>query len=219
MTTITKMNYMETKVRVEFDNGERFDLPFEIVSRFRLSTGTEINEETYTRLFEEWTRFRCKRKALDYLAIRNRSTSEMKLALKKKKFPSDMIDETVEELVTAGYINDMDFALRFVKSKIKSKSIGENLLRKELFQKGLSREIIDQALEEGGARDIDFERLYETAQKKYKSSEGKKNRMQKLSYFLYQRGFKSETVNQILKRLKSEEEEEKEEEEEWGNSV
>jgi regulatory protein len=202
MITIAKIKISEIHVSVELDNGETLEIPHAIYNLYKLYTGMSIDTVEYSQLKEESQRFLCKKRALDYLAIRMRTAAEMERHLQKKGFSYDVIRETVRGLSDAGYIDDYDFATRFINYRLNHKLVGKYYLAGELKKRGVSASIIRRALKESEARHSDIEAIHEIALRKYDILKLKKNAMSKLAYFLERRGFDSEAVRTVIERIK-----------------
>jgi regulatory protein len=202
MVIVAKIKISERQVSVELDNGEMIDLPHEIFNLYKLHTGMILDTTEYGQLREESQRFLCRKKALDYLAIRIRTAVEMERYLQKKGFSFDMVRETVKGLSDAGYIDDYDFATRFINYRLNNKLVGKYYLAAELKKKGVSAPIIRRALKESEARHSDIEAIHEIALRKYKTLKLKKNAMSKLAYFLGRRGFDSDAVRTVIEHIK-----------------
>jgi len=82
--------------------------------------------------------------AYHILTYQSRSRKELELKLKKKGFQNNIISKTLEHLQKNNYINDLEFALQFGKSKINHFFFGKLLLEKELLQKGIETHIIQE---------------------------------------------------------------------------
>jgi regulatory protein len=205
MTTVIKLHYTDSHVKADLDDGESFLLPFDIVSAHRLETGKKIEGLQYRQLREESERFTCGRKALSYLAVRSRSSKEMETYLKRKGFSSEIIREVTSKLHDSGYLSDYDFALRYARDRLNRKMMGKNFLKKELYAKGISREIINKVLRELGADDMDFQGILAQARKKYRSLKNKNRPSARLAAFLQQRGFDWELINRVVAVLEKEE--------------
>jgi regulatory protein len=100
-----------------------------------------------------------------------------------------------------GYIDDHKFAVQFIQYKTRQKTIGIMLIKKELFQKGISGDVCQAALEETGAHLVDYERLLDLASKKYNSIAHKKEPKQKLYRFLAGRGFLNEDIQKVMRDI------------------
>ena len=95
--------------------------------------------------------------------------------------------------------------MAYTKSRLNRKAVGENLLRKELAARGISRNIITKVMKKSGASETDMDRVYAEALKKYGSLKGKTNSLQRVYRFLLGRGFNSDTVRKIIQRISDEE--------------
>jgi regulatory protein len=88
------------------------------------------------------------------LTIRMRSEKEIRdylrnLSFKRKLKEKDeispiVIESTIDRAIKKGLVNDLEFAKLWVESRSKKK--GLQVIKQELFKKGISREMVDQAL-------------------------------------------------------------------------
>ena len=134
-----------------------------------------LDQTEYAQLKAESQRYRCKKMALDYLAICPRSLMEMERYLGKKGFDHDLVTEITSGLSEAGYINDADYAARYISNRLGKKLVGKHLLASELQKRGVHRDIIRQALKESAALQDSFDDVYAAALKKYATLKDKKN--------------------------------------------
>lgn len=188
---------------VEFDTGEKLLLEPETVVMFDLHAQDEIDESTFQSLKTTDDLHKCRAHALNLLSLRPRSTTELKDRLKRKEFSETSVDQCLSELSEKGYLNDTDFAQRYVRSRLKQKSIGESMMRMELRKKGLSNDLIEQALKSAYGEETTLTMALDVAKKKlatYKKLEPQKIR-QKLFFFLTQRGFSQNVIRQVFKKL------------------
>jgi regulatory protein len=87
--------------------------------------------------------------AAAFLATRPRSTTETTRRLKYLGYPHGLVEEVVTRLLEVGYLDDESFARSWIESRDRARPRGENALRRELAQKGVPREVVDEVL---GAR-------------------------------------------------------------------
>ena len=148
-------------------------------------------------------------KAKDYafllLKFRPRSEKEIGERLKRKKFDTEVIRETLSFLKEKCFVDDRYFAKVWLESRIK-RPLGLKKLRVELRQKGVDKEIIDSQIEEISKGYCEEEVVLRLARARLNSLKGiepqkKKNR---LYGYLMRRGFLPEqiidVVNQLCKR-------------------
>lgn len=92
-------------------------------------------------------------KAITYLSYGLRSVKEVETYL-AKEIPQDQvhrqenIDTIIEKLKSQSYLNDLIYGQAYVRTKMNINRKGPDLIRQELLTKGLSEDLINQALEE-----------------------------------------------------------------------
>ncbi len=84
--------------------------------------------------------------ALNLIKFRVRAEKEVRDKLKKKEYPPEIIEQTIESLKKQKFLDDRLFAKLWVESRIK-RSLGLARLRFELKNKGVSKDLIEEALD------------------------------------------------------------------------
>jgi regulatory protein len=87
-------------------------------------------------------------RALRYLGMRPRSSSEITTYLKGKEYDEHVIAVVVSRLQEHGYLDDEAFARFWIDNRNRFRPRGAQALRHELRQKGVERDTIDTTLEE-----------------------------------------------------------------------
>ena len=203
MITILKTKTADEFTAIELDSGETLKIPHGSAGRFRLAAGEVLNQAAYDQLKAESQRYRCRTSALDYLAVCPRSRAEMERHLARKGFDHDLVTEITSGLAEAGYIDDADYAARYISNRLGKKLVGRNLLTRELQKRGVHRDVIRQALRESASLQDTFDEVYEVALKKYATLRDKKNPLAKLAYFLQGRGFDGEIITGVIEKIRS----------------
>jgi regulatory protein len=86
--------------------------------------------------------------ALRMLTARARSENQLREKLLAKEWlDHSLLDECIARLKELGYINDRSFAHNYALSRLHNRAIGKSRLARELTEKKVSREIIEQTLE------------------------------------------------------------------------
>lgn len=132
---------------------------------------------------------------------RLRSEQEVKQKLNFKKYAPPVIVKTVSYFKDLGYINDVEFANRWVNSRL-HKPLGLTAIAIELRQKGISKGIIDQLIKEK-RRSVDERAVVQELAKKYlNKSRKRKERPEKIRPKLYgylaRRGFSTEVISDAI---------------------
>ena len=120
--------------------------------------------------------------------------------LLKKEYSPENCEETVNCMVELGYINDEDYAERYIKDAVEFKKHGIMRIKQDLRKKGIDRDIIDNVI---GNIDIDngetLQKLIEQRCKLLNISDPKqKNR---LIGFLVRRGYRYDEIYSVLREM------------------
>lgn len=146
-------------------------------------------------------------KAFHFLSYRPRSEKEIRDKLLMKKAPQDILERVIASLKENNFLDDRKYARWFMENRLRFNPKGLRIIKMELKQKGVDREIIDEAIKIlESTRDenqedpstslsektsVDFESAKKLVEKKlprYKDLE-KQQIYQKLGAFLARRGF------------------------------
>lgn len=84
--------------------------------------------------------------AAAFLGIRMRSVGETRRRLQRRGYPADLVETALARLTELGYLDDLAFARAWVESRDRARPRGEAALRRELYARGVPREVIDEAL-------------------------------------------------------------------------
>ncbi|CAN5403060.1 RecX family transcriptional regulator [soil metagenome] len=86
--------------------------------------------------------------ALRLLGVRPRAEHELRDRLKRKEYEPATIDLAIERVKNWGYLDDADFARRWVDNRQEHRPRSKRMLEMELRQKGVDRETISTTIEE-----------------------------------------------------------------------
>jgi regulatory protein len=140
---------------------------------------------------------KAREKAMRLLAYRDRSVYELKSRLITDHFPEDIAEEITLWLIDAGLLDDKKFCKSYVDARTAVKPMGKARLTRELRNKGISVEVIEEAV-----RDIDNDSEYDIAktliERKLLKISDKDNLVKKLESFLSRRGFDWEVINKVI---------------------
>ena len=144
-----------------------------------------------------------RRRAIRYLAYKDRSRNEMVRYLKGKQFSENIVIKTLTFLEKNNYINDERFAMQFGKSRIENKKIGKLLLKQELKIKGIEGQTIESSLHLLYKEYNEKEIAMACAKKKLSSysSNSTEKVMARLTRFLQRKGFPSDIVYEVVTLL------------------
>jgi regulatory protein len=124
---------------------------------------------------------------------------EVRRHLRKHDIPDNLIDDVIERLQRGSLVDDRRFAHNWVENRVEFRPRGRRALAHELQQKGISAEIIQEALDHCD----DEELAYRAANKqstKYINLDWNDYR-KKMFGFLARRGFSYQVSAQVVTRV------------------
>ena len=140
------------------------------------------------------------KKILHYCSYQDRCVSEVKTKISTFEISSSDKERIMQLLIDEGFIDDKRFANTFVRSKIHLKKWGVNKIRMSLKMKGISDDIISEALSE---IDLDFYRedLIKILKAKKINESDDFKRKAKLAQYAIQKGYEPALVWEAVKSL------------------
>lgn len=156
--------------------------------------------------------------ALDYLSRRALTHYELKTRLMEKGYESSEISEVLEKMEKLGYINDRELALTVSQNRLKRYS--RRRVLRDLQNRGLVPQVIEQALESTYSSDEEFQQCLTLAKrwwvqesKRWEQKIHEKNSKRpvprelwlqhKVAQKLVQRGYPSDMVRKVLYQIKT----------------
>ncbi|NLK08131.1 MAG: regulatory protein RecX [Firmicutes bacterium] len=144
---------------------------------------------------------KAKNQAVHFLTFRPRSCWEIRQYLKRKGHPPAVRDEVVEWLKRLGYVDDLRFAKQWIESRTRTNPMGTRRLAQELWQKGIPRFLIDEALADFEKSTDEGALAAELAKQRIRRYPHESSEVitRRLAGFLGRRGFKSEDIHSAIK--------------------
>jgi len=178
--------YVDDKYLFSFSEGELIGSG--------LKVNQELSEQELLALKDQAVLDKAYDRTLNLVSHRPRSEWELRDYLKHKDYDEDVITQTIERLNERGYVNDADFARRWVETPRLLKSTSKRRLAQELRQKRISDDIVSQVLEadETDERNV-LRELVERKRKQIKYQDDLK-----LMQYLGRQGFDYNDIKSIL---------------------
>ncbi|WLR51254.1 recombination regulator RecX [Bacillus tianshenii] len=206
ITKITAQKKNENRLNLFIDDGsgERygFSLDMDVFAKYQLKKGMEIDEVVIQELLHEDQIKKAFSLALNYLSYRMRSTKEIKEYLAGKEIDEGVIESVIERLNTYKYINDLEFAKAFVRTKKRATVKGPMLLQRELQEKGITGRNADAGLAEYSfGEQVDVATQFAKKKQKQYKKESAVQAEQKIKQALMQKGFSFDVINEAVSEL------------------
>lgn len=198
ITSIEPQKRKKDRVNVFVDGEFAVGLSPDIVFKEGLKVGKEISSQKLAQLIRENELDIILAKVYKFLSYRSRSEKEIRDYLVKKKVSTFLADLVIKTLKKQNYLDDKEFACWWVEQRVKFHPVGERVLKAELFQKGIKKEIVEEVVscQSLSPRDL----ALKAARKKYNRYKGldQAEFRRKMGSFLARRGFDWETIKEVV---------------------
>ena len=139
-------------------------------------------------------------KMAKYCAYQERCVKDVREKLKTFDLPEEEKTKILDFLLDNRFVSDERFAKSFVRGKVNQSGWGINKIRFHLMQKGIPKELIDEALGQTD-EEVYRQRLVDILKAKAKTVKAENNfeKNRKLAAYALQKGFESNLVWEVLK--------------------
>ena len=167
---------------------------------FALYAGKELTEEESAALQDSARRSALKGKTIELLSRKPHSRKELERKLAQWEADKEETASICDRMEQLGYLNDAAYAARVVRH-YSAKGYGERKLRDELYRRGVSRDLWDEALKQAEASDGALDDFIE---KKLAGKQPDQKELKKVSDALARRGYNWSDISAALRRYGAE---------------
>lgn len=187
------------RYKVYVEDGREFLFYEEVILKYDLLIKKEIDSDLLIEMDQynqEWDVYYT---ALHLINTRLRSVYELKELLINREYPQDLVVQAIERLKEQGYLNDLSYAKSYVNHYLISSNKGPYKIAKELRNKNIPEEMIEEALSLY-SDDEQIERIHKIIDKgiKVNHSRGGIVLKQKIYQDLKELGYDISLINQII---------------------
>ena len=196
---VVNINYSKSKevFEVVFEDETKLLLNYNIFEKYKVSVDMDFSEDEILEIE------RAKSRAINYISGKLKTKYEVRLKLKENGFAEDVIDEVLDILEKEEYLNDKVYCEIFIEDKKKLNGYGKNKIKSLLIQKGISKNIFEDFLNEF-EYDEEFDNALKMGIKKLEllsNEEDNFKKKQKIINYLTYRGFGFDVINDVLKEI------------------
>lgn len=196
--------YTKGRYKIYLDEQFAFVLYKGELRRFKIKLDSELIDVDYEEIRNEIILKRAKRRTLYLLKDMDRTELQVRSKLKEGFYPEDIIDKAIDYAKGYHYIDDENYARRYIEYKSATKS--KRVICLELSNKGISKEAIDTIYNEMQLND-DTAIIKLIKKKRFDINETDKEQLRKMYMFLSRKGFRYEDIDSAFERVKNELEE------------
>lgn len=194
ITAIKQQVKRPDRYSVYLDEKYSFSLREAELIKLGLHSGQEISEEQLADYRDESAFGKWYDKTLNLLSFRLRSEWELRDYLRRKDCPPEIAEKVLNKLSTSNYVNDEQFAKRWVENRRLLKATSRRRLSQELRQKRISTDIIDRVLSDDKEETDEREVLRQLVEKK----RARYPDQAKLMQYLARQGYSYEDIKSVL---------------------
>ena len=207
MKTITDIKQQiknKKRVSVYLDGSYYCSLDLVTAVQNRLKAGMEISEEKLVEIQYNSEFQNCFDSALNFISVSPKTKKQIRDKLIQKGYLEEIVLKVLDKLAEYGYVNDSDYAEKYVNSYKGQK--GKKLIKLELLKKGIKEEDFKEAVDGVETQAQAISRL---AEKYMRNKDCDLKTIKKLYSHLISKGFDYDEVKEItsiyLEKAQSEE--------------
>lgn len=199
VTNVSKykgMTYM-----IEFEGREPEFLNQQTVNMFNLRAGASLPLSAWEEIKAEEEYRKARERALYLLDYKDYSYVDLFHKL-EKNYSEETCYRVMDKMVKMGTINDRRYAEGLARHYVEVKKFGRYRAFREMRQKGLTAQVVEDALEEYD--DSYYERLYELVESKYLRFLDDDKGITRTKNALVRYGYSYDLIKEVLKDIEEE---------------
>ncbi len=185
------------KLQICLDNGDTFILYKGEANKLSLFENEVFDEVKYEQIMTDILGKRATKRAMHLLEQQERTEKQLRDKLQQNGYPIRCIEQAMEYVKSYHYVDDYRYAATYIRYHQEKES--RQKLTQKLMIRGISREIIAQALEEEFVAD-ECMQIRELLRKRGFDLETADEAMRrKTAQFLMRKGFKSNDIFRVMR--------------------
>ena len=202
MLTITSKEKNKNSYNIYINEKFAFEIPENEYLKMGLYEKTQLTDEEYRNILDTSIFSKSKKMAINYIAFKMRTFGEVRRKLILEKINPDVIEKTIVYLETLGYIDDEDYAKKYIMDRIRLKPRSKKEIYYELINKGIDRDIIDNSINE--LMNDEFEIACKIFNKRFINYDLKDIKVHNKIYtYFSSKGFSEEIINKTISFYKN----------------
>lgn len=182
---------------VTLDCGMSFPLYRKELDIYHIEEGGLLAESDYEAIMSELLPKRAKLCAMHQLEKRDKTEYQLRQKMAELFYPKQMIDEAITYVKHYHYVDDLRYAVSYISYRREQKSIRQ--LEQELYQKGISKELIQEAFEQIDAPDEEQQIRNWLQKKHYDPAAADHKETNRIYGFLLRKGYPSAAVQKVMR--------------------
>jgi regulatory protein len=201
IASVTSAGRGGRRVEITMQSGTTYIVDTNVAYDSGIAPNLTLEQAEIQSLLDADDLLAAKQVATRQLSYRPRSVSELRQTLAQRGFGPKIIDQVIERFRELGYLDDADFARRWIQTREQLAPRGTRLLKQELRQKGIDADLAEEALADA---DLDeLETATRIAERRLPKLTGldRDTQRRRLASYLERRGFSHDIVRQIDRKF------------------
>lgn len=185
------------KLKICLDNGDTFILYKGEAAKLSLFEKEVFDDVKYQQIMTDILGKRATKRAMHLLEQQERTEKQLRDKLQQNGYPEQCIDQAINYVKSYHYIDDYRYATVYIRYH-QEKESKQKLIQK-LMTKGISREIIQQALEAEFVADECAQIKELLKKRRFDPDNADEATRRKTAQFLMRKGFKSRDIFRVMR--------------------
>jgi len=185
------------KLQICLDNGDTFIVYKGEAAKLSLFENEVFDEVKYEQIMTDILGKRATKRAMHLLEQQERTEKQLRDKLQQSGYPMRCIEQAMEYVKSYHYVDDYRYATTYIRYHQEKES--RQKLTQKLMMRGISREIIEQALEEEFVAD-ECMQISELLRKRgFDLETADETVRRKTAQFLMRKGFKANDIFRVMR--------------------
>lgn len=185
------------KLKICLDNGDTFILYKGEAAKLSLFEKEVFDDAKYQQIMTDILGKRATKRAMHLLEQQERTEKQLRDKLGQNGYPEQCIDQAIDYVKSYHYVDDYRYATVYIRYHQEKES--RQKLTQKLMTRGISREIINRALEEEFVADECAQIKELLKKRRYDPDNGDEATRRKTAQFLMRKGFKSRDIFRVMR--------------------
>lgn len=185
------------KLKIFLDNGESFVLYKGEAAKLSLFEKEIIDDTKYQQIMKEILGKRAIKRAMHLLEQQERTEKQLRDKLMQNGYPERCIEQAIDYVKAYHYVDDYRYACVYIRYHQEKES--RQKLMQKLMMRGISRDTIQQALEEEFVADESAQIRELLRKRQFNTDNADEATRRKTAQFLMRKGFQSRDIFRVMR--------------------
>lgn len=185
------------KLKICLDNGDTFILYKGEAAKLSLFEKEVFDDVKYQQIMTDILGKRATKRAMHLLEQQERTEKQLRDKLAQNGYPEQCISQAIDYVKSYHYVDDYRYATVYIRYHQEKES--RQKLTQKLMTRGISREVIQQALEEEFVADECAQIKELLKKRRYDPDNADESTRRKTAQFLMRKGFKSRDIFRVMR--------------------